>query len=350
MLLTLDHIRKISAVRNAHHRSGGGGTGGKGGGTDGQLAAKVYGWVFAGLDKEECYRRWVEYKPAIEDPAWPWIRTDFERHHRGAERKYQERGERNYVIAADESHSLLPTCGKEATDAQLDKILKWESRRGERDNTVWKTAPAGAWMAYQAAVWRTQRGHACLIDQLPGMTPEIKAFLAPWLCIHADGTFYVLPPERPAKRGNDYEGMPAGADYKAGKKRLGEERRAECLKVLISRHEGEKLSNREWTAMFNSAEFRAEMGIDGYWYQSVNVIGATKRALKDAEEIHEIEPAVHYYDFRRWHHIPAAYMMGPDPVGTPEDWNSYVAMHDLQSPDVVAPPGTGHPEAVPLPV
>jgi hypothetical protein len=69
--------------RSASGVHGGGGTGG---GHDGEVAGRVLSMVRRGLSKEECYAEWLTI--AIpRDPAWPFDRDDFERHHGTAVRK-----------------------------------------------------------------------------------------------------------------------------------------------------------------------------------------------------------------------------------------------------------------------
>ena len=55
---------------------------GNGGGDDGEIAAQVLGWERQGLAKEAAYVAAEDRDPR--DPAWPFERGDFERHHRTA--------------------------------------------------------------------------------------------------------------------------------------------------------------------------------------------------------------------------------------------------------------------------
>ena len=56
---------------------------GNGGGHDGEIAAQVLGWVRQGMAKEAVYAEWLKIATP-RDPAWPFERGDFERHHRTA--------------------------------------------------------------------------------------------------------------------------------------------------------------------------------------------------------------------------------------------------------------------------
>ena len=77
----------------------GGGHGGSGGGHDGEIAARVLGWVRqavnAGADpadpevKDWIYRQWRQLA-VPRDPAWPYEREDFERHYKTAAAKAKE--------------------------------------------------------------------------------------------------------------------------------------------------------------------------------------------------------------------------------------------------------------------
>ena len=102
--VTAEQARIIKSVRDSYHavRLGRPRLNGKGGsyGRDGDLAARVYGWVFAGAGKEECYRRWGPAKAEIgEDPERPWTYPDFDRHWRGANAKYLRHLEGEAVVA-----------------------------------------------------------------------------------------------------------------------------------------------------------------------------------------------------------------------------------------------------------
>jgi hypothetical protein len=91
---TPEIIAAITAGQQAPAAAGNGsGPGGSGGGHDGEVAARVLGWVRqalnAGLDpadpavREDIYRQWLQV--AIpRDPGYPFARDDFERHYRTA--------------------------------------------------------------------------------------------------------------------------------------------------------------------------------------------------------------------------------------------------------------------------
>jgi hypothetical protein len=111
--VTEEQARIIKAVRTNYRplRRGRPGRDASGGsyGRDGDLAARVYGWVFSGLQKEQCYQRWVPEKALIgEDPARPWLYEDFDRHWRGAHAKYMAHLEKQ---EADARHAAAGMAG-----------------------------------------------------------------------------------------------------------------------------------------------------------------------------------------------------------------------------------------------
>ena len=90
---TPELIAALAADRGAYMRppSASGGSGSPAGsGHDSDMAAAVFGWVHEGLPRDEVRRRWREKADAEQDPGWPYEDADFERHYRGAARKYEQ--------------------------------------------------------------------------------------------------------------------------------------------------------------------------------------------------------------------------------------------------------------------
>lgn len=111
----------MAAILADRAESGGyssGGVGGTGGGHDGRVAARVLGWVRAGLGKQECYSRWQQIAVPL-DPSWPFTREDFERHHRTAVAKAAAGPAPGHVVVTPEMDAYVASIT--ARDAANDR-------------------------------------------------------------------------------------------------------------------------------------------------------------------------------------------------------------------------------------
>ncbi|GAA4237624.1 hypothetical protein GCM10022254_50220 [Actinomadura meridiana] len=90
LVVTEEEVESVlKAKRQATGSSRPGAYRGDGHSDDDHLARSTYGWVFSGLDEAEVRELWQELADEIEDPSWPFTERDFQRHYRGAVRKYE---------------------------------------------------------------------------------------------------------------------------------------------------------------------------------------------------------------------------------------------------------------------
>lgn len=81
--------RRLAEIRGQQHREGGTNSSGTGGGHDGEMAAYCLRLRHRGLSDDEIYELWRAKADEEEDPAWPFDNSDFDRHMKNVDSKYQ---------------------------------------------------------------------------------------------------------------------------------------------------------------------------------------------------------------------------------------------------------------------
>jgi hypothetical protein len=179
------------AARREHSASGGhGGGGGSGGGHDGEIAAEVLKMVLRGLSKEECHAEWLTIA-VPRDPAWPYEREDFERHHGGAVRKAEQirAGEAEQTAAFAASRGAGTNPGPAASGA-LSPAEGGDAQRAQRRAAMVTEAEDREWARREVAAreWAQAIGERAIISHAGLLAqPPPQWIMPPYLTIGVHG-------------------------------------------------------------------------------------------------------------------------------------------------------------------